>query len=88
MITASQPPPDRGITISENDTAEHLKEKHLQMIMDAQQAGRNIPAVPVNPDIVGEEVARTSVEASQRTMRNANKRSYLIPSLPWLRGKK
>lgn len=79
--------PGRGISISEGDVADHLKEKHLQMVMDAQQAGRRIPAVPVNPDIVGEELARTSVEASQRTMRRANKRSFVIPALPWQRPK-
>lgn len=78
-----QPTPDRGISISEGDVAEHLKEKHLQMIMDAKQAGRRIPAVPVNPNIVGIEAARTAVEASQRTMKRAERKSFLVPALPW-----
>ena len=81
----TNPGADRGISISEGDVAEHLKEKHLQMIMDAKQAGRRIPAVPVSMEVVGEEVARTAVEASQKSMRRANKRSFLIPALPWQR---
>jgi hypothetical protein len=81
----ANPTPDRGMSIDESQVAEHLKEKHLQMIMDAQQAGRQIKAVGVNPDIVGNDVARTSVEASQRTMRKAARKSFLIPALPWLK---
>lgn len=80
----TMPQPDRGISITPEQTAEHLKEKHLQMIMDAKQAGRQIPAVGINPNIVGNELARTSVEASQRTMRKAARKSFLIPALPWL----
>lgn len=75
--------PDRGISISEAQAIEHIREKHLQMVMDAQQAGREIPAIAVNPDVVGLDVARTAVEASQRTMRRASKRSFLVPYLPW-----
>lgn len=79
------PDPGRGISISESDAAEHLKEKHLQMIMDAQQHGRTIKAVPVSMSVVGEEAARTAVEASNRTMHRANKRTFSIPGLPWHR---
>lgn len=80
--------PDRGISISESDAAEHIKEKHLQMVMNAQQAGRQIPAQAVHPSVVGYDLARSAVEASQRTMRRAAKRSFLIPALPWHSGKK
>lgn len=83
------PPEDYGRggpPLSVDETAEHLKEKHLQMIMDAQQHGRAIPAVGLDPRVLGDELARTSVEASQRTMRRANKRSFVIPKLPWLKG--
>lgn len=82
-----EPGPERGISISESDAAEHLREKHLQMIMDAQQAGRRIPAVPVSESLVGRDLARTAVEASQRSMRRATKRSFIIPALPWQRAK-
>lgn len=71
--------------MSESDTATHLREKHEQMIRNAQNAGREIPAVPVSKSIVGEDVARMSVEASQRSMRNAQRKSFLIPALPWHR---
>jgi hypothetical protein len=80
------PEPDRGISITPEQSAEHIKEKHLQMIMDAQQAGRDIPAVGIDPSIVGDELARTSVEASQRTMRRAARKSFVMPRLPWLKG--
>jgi hypothetical protein len=79
--------PDRGINITEEQSAEHIKEKHLQMVMDRLQAGREVPAVAVNPEFVGEELARTSVEASQKTMKKATKRSFVVPMLPWLRNK-
>lgn len=72
--------------MSEADSAEHLREKHLQMIMDAQQHGRKIPAVPVSMSVVGEEVARKSVEASDRTMHRASTRTFLMPALPWQKG--
>lgn len=80
------PAPDRGISITEDQSAEHIKEKHLQMIMDAQQAGRQVPAVGIDPSIVGHDLARTSVEASQRTMRRAARKSFVMPRIPWLKG--
>lgn len=73
--------------MSASDVAEHIKEKHLEMIMNAKQAGRQIPAVPVSADIVGQEVARTSVEASQRSMHRANKKSFVVPRMPWHKGR-
>lgn len=82
MDTAA-PDPGRGISISESQVAEHLKEKHLQLIMDAKQAGRQIKAVPVSMEVVGADMARTAVEASQRTMRKAAKKSFVIPRMPW-----
>lgn len=77
--------PDRGINISEAQSTEHIKEKHLQMIMDAKQAGREIPAVPVSQSIVGSDLAKSSVEASQLSMRKASKKSFLVPHLPFLK---
>lgn len=77
--------PGRGIEISEAQAPEHLKEKHLQMVMDAQQAGRPVKAVPVSVSAVGYDLARTAVEASDRTMKRANRKSFLVPELPWLK---
>ena len=73
--------------IGQNEGAESIKEAHLRMIKNAQQAGRQIPAVPVDPTIVGKDLARTSVEASQRTMRLAARRSFIMPAMPWHRRK-
>lgn len=74
----AQPPP-----MSEADAAEHLREKHLQMVKNRQQAGRDIPAAPVYESVVGRDLARSAVEASQRTMRQAARKSFLVPHLPW-----
>lgn len=79
--------PRQDPQMSPSDCAEHLKEKHLQMVMNAKQFGRDIKAVPVSIEAVGEEVARTAVEASQRTMKRSERRSFLIPGLPWQRSK-
>jgi len=68
-----------------NEAQEHIKEKHLEMVMNARQAGREPAAVPVYADVVGDELARTSVEASQRTMKKAARKSFLIHGLPWRR---
>lgn len=73
--------------MSESDAAAHLSEKHEQMIRNAQLAGREIPAVGVSMEVVGEDVARPAVEASQRSMRRANRKIFLIPELPWHRKK-
>ncbi len=73
--------------IGQNEAAESIKEAHLRLIKNAQQAGRQIPAVPVDPTIVGKDLARTSVEASQRTMRLAARRSFVMPAMPWHRRK-
>lgn len=67
----------------ENEAAESIKEAHLRMVMNARQAGREPKAVPVDPDVVGNELARTSVEASQRTMKKAAKKSFVMPRMPW-----
>jgi hypothetical protein len=82
------PAPDRGINITEEQASEHIKEKHLQMVMDRLQAGKEVPAVGIPVDVVGEEMARTSVEASQKTMKKATKRSFVVPMLPWLKREK
>lgn len=74
----STPPP-----MSPAEASEHIREKHLQMVMNAQQAGRQIKAEPVYASMVGDELARTAVEASQRTMRRAARKTFLIPELPW-----
>jgi hypothetical protein len=76
-----QPPP-----MSEADAAEHIKEKHLQMVKNRQQMGREIPAAPVFESVVGRDLARSAVEASQKTMRQAAKKSFLVPQLPWKKG--
>lgn len=76
--------PREQIFSGENEAQEHIKEKHLEMVMNAKQAGRDIEAVPVYEDVVGTELARTSVEASQKTMRKANRKSFMIP-VPWKR---
>lgn len=73
--------------MSEADAITHIREKHEQMIRNEQAHGREIPAVPVSRSLVGDEVARKAVEASQRSMRNANRKSFLIPELPWKRTK-
>ena len=70
--------------MTESEASAHLREKHVQMIKNAQQAGREIPAQPVDPDVVGMDLARTAVEASQRSMRQAARKTFLIPALPWL----
>ena len=72
------PPP-----MTEAECSTHLQEKHLQMVMNARQAGREIPAVPVYADVVGNDLARTAVEASERTMKRANRKSFVIPAMPW-----
>lgn len=78
------PQPERGITVgSEAEAAEVIREKHLQMIMDTQQAGRQVPAVGIPASIVGLDHARQAAEASQKSMRRAARKSFLIPSLPW-----
>jgi len=74
--------PRQQIFAGENEAQEHIKEKHLEMVMNARQAGRDIEAVPVYADVVGDELARTSVEASQKTMRKAARKSFMI-SAPW-----
>lgn len=75
-------------SMTPDECAVHLSEKHEQMIRNAQAAGREIPAVPVSMSVVGEEVARMSVEASQRSMRRAQRRVFTIPALPWHRTQK
>ena len=76
--------PDRGICLEgEAEAAECIKEKHLQMIMDTRQAGREIPAVGIPASIVGLDHARQAAEASQRSMRRAGRKSFLVPALPW-----
>jgi hypothetical protein len=78
--------PRQQIFAGENEASEHIKEKHLEMVMNARQAGRDVEAVPVYADVVGDDLARTSVEASQKTMRKANRKSFMI-SAPWKRDK-
>ena len=73
--------------MSESDAAAHLSEKHEQMIRNAQAAGREIPAVGVSMSVVGEDIARPAVEASQRSMRRAHRKVFLIPALPWHRNR-
>jgi hypothetical protein len=67
----------------ENEAAESIKEAHLRMVMNSRQAGREPKAVPVYADVVGDELARTSVEASQKTMRQAARKSWVMPKAPW-----
>lgn len=69
--------------MTENEAVTHIQEKHLEMVMNTQQAGREVKAEPVYADVVGADLARTAVEASQKTMRRAARKSFLIPELPW-----
>ena len=73
-------------SMSESDAAESVKEAHQRMVMNAQQAGRQIPGKAVDPDLVGMDNARMAVESSQRSMRNANRKSFIVPRLPWVKG--
>ena len=63
-------------SMSENEAIEHVNEKYLEMVMNRQQAGREVPAKPVYADVVGDDMARTSVEASQRLMHKSRKQSF------------
>lgn len=81
-MNGSSDAPREQIFSGMNEAQEHIKEKHLEMVMNARQAGREPAAVPVYADVVGDELARTSVEASQKTMRKAARKSFMI-SAPW-----
>jgi hypothetical protein len=74
--------------MSEADAATHLAEKHEQMIRNEQAHGREIPRVPVSQSVVGEETARIAVEASQRSMHRATRKTFVVPYIPFLHGKK
>ena len=63
-------------SMSQNEAIEHVNEKYLEMVMNRQQAGREIPARPVYAEVVGDDMARTSVEASQRLMHKSRKMSF------------
>ena len=76
--------PDRGITLGTMaEAAENIREKHLQMVMDLKQAGKEVPAVPISASVVGLDQARQAAEASQRSIRWSSRRSFVIPALPW-----
>lgn len=63
-------------SLSESDAIEHVNEKYLEMVMNAQQAGRQIPARPVSEEVVGHDIALSSVEASQRLMQRSRSLSF------------
>ncbi len=68
---------------SENTVNEqHIIDKYEEMIRNRQQAGKEIPARPIDPDTVGPDFAKMQVENSQRIMRKAQSKSFHFPQ--WL----
>jgi len=65
--------------MSESDGEQMVKEAHLRMVMNAKQAGREIPAQGVSVSQVGYDTARLAVEGTQNSMRSAARRSFTMP---------
>lgn len=65
-------------SMSEADAIESVNEKYLEMVMNAQQAGRKIPARAVSEEVVGHDLALSSVEASQRLMHKSRSMSFTL----------